>query len=154
MTMVANNYLNEHRPPTEVIDFMVLGFTGKLLQWWNHYLTKESKDEIKNAVQKNEEGQPIFYERIKRGVLDEVNTLIYTIMEHLIGTPSNITTRIYDQLSNLRCPTFSDYQWYKDVFTTRVMHRSDCNSPFWKEKFINGLPSLFDPQQSLRSHRL
>ena len=23
------------------------------------------------------------------------------------------------------------------------MHRSDCNSPFWKEKFINGLPSLF-----------
>ena len=143
MTMVANNYLNEHRPHTEVIDFMVLGFTGKLLQWWNHYLTEESKDEIKNAVQKNEEGQPIFYERIKRGVLDEVNTLIHTIMEHLIGTPSNITTRIYDQLSNLRCPTFSDYQWYKDVFTTRVMHRSDCNSPFWKEKFINGLPSLF-----------
>ena len=30
-----------------------------------------------------------------------------------------------------------------DVFTTRVMHRSDCNSPFWKEKFINGLPRLF-----------
>ena len=23
------------------------------------------------------------------------------------------------------------------------MHRSDCNSPFWKEKFINGLPTLF-----------
>ena len=23
------------------------------------------------------------------------------------------------------------------------MHRSDCNSPFWKENFINGLPSLF-----------
>ena len=23
------------------------------------------------------------------------------------------------------------------------MHRSDCNSPFWKEKFINGLPRLF-----------
>ena len=23
------------------------------------------------------------------------------------------------------------------------MHRSDCDSPFWKEKFINGLPSLF-----------
>ena len=23
------------------------------------------------------------------------------------------------------------------------MHISDCNSPFWKEKFINGLPSLF-----------
>ena len=23
------------------------------------------------------------------------------------------------------------------------MHRSDCNSPFWNEKFINGLPRLF-----------
>ena len=23
------------------------------------------------------------------------------------------------------------------------MHRSDYNSPFWKEKFINGLPRLF-----------
>ncbi|KAM3703362.1 hypothetical protein ACJW31_04G090900 [Castanea mollissima] len=23
------------------------------------------------------------------------------------------------------------------------MHRSDCNSLFWKEKFINGLPTLF-----------
>ena len=23
------------------------------------------------------------------------------------------------------------------------MHRSDCNSPIWKEKFINGLPRLF-----------
>ena len=23
------------------------------------------------------------------------------------------------------------------------MHRNDCNSPFWKEEFINGLPTLF-----------
>jgi len=29
------------------------------------------------------------------------------------------------------------------VFTTKVMHRNDCNSPFWKEEFINGLPTLF-----------
>ena len=46
-------------------------------------------------------------------------------------------------MSNLRCKTLGDYQWYEDVFTTSVMHRSDCNSPFWKEKFINGLPILF-----------
>ena len=61
----------------------------------------------------------------------------------LYKDPSNITTRIHDRLSNLRCPTLSDYRWYEDVFTTRVMHRSDCNSPFWKENFINSLPSLF-----------
>ena len=65
-------------------------------------------------------------------------------MKHFIGKPSNITSRIYNQLSNLRCKTLGDYRWYVDVFTTRVMHRSDYNSPFWKEKFINGLPRLFD----------
>ena len=78
-----------------------------------------------------------------QGVPDELNTLIYTITRHFIGNPSNVTTRIHNQLSNLRCPTLSDYRWYEDVFTTTVMHKSDCNSPFWKEKFINGLPSLF-----------
>ena len=69
--------------------------------------------------------------------------MIYTIMKHFIGKPSNITSKIYNQLSNLRCQTLGDYRWYEDVFTTRVMHRSDCNFPFWKEKFINGLPRLF-----------
>ena len=64
-------------------------------------------------------------------------------MKHFIGKPSNITARIYEQLSNLRCKTLGEYKWYEDVFTTRVMHRRDCNSPFWKEKFINGLPTLF-----------
>ena len=50
MTMVANNYLNENLPHTEVVELMVLGFTGKLLSWRNHYQTKESKEEIKSAV--------------------------------------------------------------------------------------------------------
>ena len=141
--MVANNYLNENRPHTEVIELMVLGFIGKLLQWWNNYLTEESKEDVKHAVQKDEEGLPIFDECIGKGILDGVNTLIYTIMKHFVGKPSNITARIYDQLSNLRCQTLGDYRWYEDVFTTIVMHRSDCNSPFWKEKFINGLLRLF-----------
>ena len=64
-------------------------------------------------------------------------------MKHFVGKPSNIISRIYDQLSNLRCKTLGDCRWYEDFFTTSVMHRSDCNSPFWKEKFINGLPRLF-----------
>ncbi|KAK9988922.1 hypothetical protein SO802_029161 [Lithocarpus litseifolius] len=143
MSMVANNYLNENRTHLEAIELMVLGFTRKLLQWWNNCLTEESKEDIRHAVQKDKEGLPIFDESIGNGILDGVNTLIYTIMKHFEGKPSNITSRIYDQLSNLRCRTLGDYRWYEDVFTTRVMHRSDCNSPFWKEKFINGLPILF-----------
>jgi hypothetical protein len=52
-------------------------------------------------------------------------------------------SKVHDQLSNLRCPTLSDFRWYKDVFHSRVMLREDSNQPFWKEKFINGLPHLF-----------
>ena len=29
------------------------------------------------------------------------------------------------------------------TFTSRVMLREDSNKPFWKEKFIDGLPNLF-----------
>jgi hypothetical protein len=74
---------------------------------------------------------------------DAINTLVFTIIEHFIGTPSELVSRIHDQLSNLRCPTMSDFRWYKDVFISRVMVREDSSAPFWKEKFINGLPSLF-----------
>ena len=59
MSMVANSYLNENRTHLVVIELMVLGFTGKLLQWWNNYLTEESKEDIKHAFQKDEEGTPI-----------------------------------------------------------------------------------------------
>ena len=59
MIMVANNYLSESCPYMEVIELITLGFTGKLLQWWNNCLTKKVKEDIKNAIQKNEEGTPI-----------------------------------------------------------------------------------------------
>jgi hypothetical protein len=77
------------------------------------------------------------------GELDSVNTLIFTIVKHFVGTPSNITTRISDYLNNLRCFTMSDYRWYQDIFHSRVMLRLDSQKPYWKEKFIDGLPSLF-----------
>ena len=50
---------------------------------------------------------------------------------------------IHDLFSILRCPTLSDLRWYKDAFTSRVMLGNDSTKPFWKEKFINGLPNLF-----------
>ena len=60
-------------------------------------LTEVSKEDIKYAIQKDEEGNPIINE-IEQGIPDGVNTLIYTIMKHFIGKPSNITARIYEQL--------------------------------------------------------
>ena len=78
--------------------------------WWDSYLTEESKDFIKHAVKKNDEGFPIFDESIGRGILDGVNTLIYTILKHFVSTPSNISSRVSNLLNNLRCPTMSDYR--------------------------------------------
>ena len=94
--MVANNYLNDGHSYTEVIEVMTLGFIGKLLQWWNNCLTETSKEDIMNDVQKDENENPIFDERIGRGVPDAVNTLIYTIMKHFVGKPNNITSRMYN----------------------------------------------------------
>ncbi|KAK9667830.1 hypothetical protein RND81_13G013800 [Saponaria officinalis] len=46
-------------------------------------------------------------------------------------------------LTNLRCPTLSDYRWYKDMFLTYVLRRQYCNVGIWKEKFISELSNLF-----------
>lgn len=40
-------------------------------------------------------------------------------------------------------PQTSYYRWYQDVFMSRVMLRDDSHIPYWKEKFIDGLPYLF-----------
>jgi hypothetical protein len=144
MSMVANAYdTNQNLSQSEIVDLLATGFSGTLRNWWDKHLTEESREDIRKAVKKTEDGLPIFYEKVGRGEPDCVNTLIYTIIKHFVGTPSNITSRISDYLNNLRCPTMSDYRWYQDVFLSRVMFRSDSQKPYWKEKFIDGLPSLF-----------
>ena len=44
--MVANNYLNDGITNSEVVELIVLGFTGKLLDWWNNCMTTTSKEDI------------------------------------------------------------------------------------------------------------
>ncbi|KAI8563669.1 hypothetical protein RHMOL_Rhmol03G0127200 [Rhododendron molle] len=147
MSMAANSYLsNTDLDQAQIVDLLTSGFTGMLKAWWDKYLTSINRQEIKHAIQTDNSGVPIFDHEmgtVDRVILDGVNTLIYTIIKHFVGQPSNITSRIHDQLSNLHCPTLSDFRWYKDVFISRVMMRDDCTKPFWKEKFINGLPGLF-----------
>ncbi|KAL0010933.1 hypothetical protein SO802_006041, partial [Lithocarpus litseifolius] len=94
----------------------------------------DSRESIKRAVKLNDEGLPIFDEKRNSGIPDGVNTLIHTILKHFVGTLTNVSSRVSDYLNNLRCPTMSDY---------RVMLRKDCKKPYWKEKFIDGLPPLF-----------
>ena len=63
--MVANSYKTNHQlNHAEIIDLLVTGFFGKLKSWWEKHLTEESRDLIKNSVKIDEEGNPIFDERI------------------------------------------------------------------------------------------
>ena len=88
--MVGIAYQNNHNlDQPEIVNLLVTRFSGTLRGWWDSYLTEDSKDFIRNAVKKNDEGFPIFDESIGCGILDGVNTLIYTILKHFVGTPSN-----------------------------------------------------------------
>ena len=103
-----NNDLDQPK----IVNFLVTRFFGTLRRWWDSYLTEESRESIKHAIKKNDEGLPIFDESISHGILDGVNTLIYIILKHFVGTPSNISSRVSDYLNNLSCLTMSDYRWY------------------------------------------
>ena len=47
--------------------------------------------------------------------------LIHTITLHVLGNPKEEQASAKLVLINLRCPTLSDYRWYKDVFLTNVL---------------------------------
>ena len=70
--MVANNYQNNGHTHNEVVELLVLGFLGKLLSWWDKYLTKDSRELIKHEVKQDDDGNPIFDERLGRGTLMEL----------------------------------------------------------------------------------
>ncbi|KAL5184769.1 hypothetical protein HKD37_17G048424 [Glycine soja] len=71
-----------------------------------------------------------------KDIPDVVNTLIFTIAQHFIGDPSLWKDRSTELLSNLKCRTLVDFRWYRDTFLTR----RNSQQPFWKEKFLAGLP--------------
>ncbi|KAG6664269.1 hypothetical protein CIPAW_02G081200 [Carya illinoinensis] len=127
MIMVANVYKASRRSDHQVAHVLVTGFTGQLKGC--AYKHDENMQEIKT-----EDGQPIE---------DAVNTLIFILTKHFVGDPSQFKERTSDLLINLRCPRLSDFRWYKDVFLTKVMIRDNCQQPYWKEKFIAGLPYYF-----------
>jgi len=72
-----------------------------------------------------------------------VALLIHTITLHFLGNPREEQAAAKSVLINLRCPTLTDYRWYKDVFLTNVLKREDGLQQFWKERFIVGLSTLF-----------
>ncbi|KAL5159038.1 polyprotein [Glycine soja] len=140
MTMVATAYQTSHECSEEtIIDILVAGFSGQLKGWWDNYLTNEEKSKIYSAVKTDLNGKVITNDDDKE-IPDAVNTLIFTIAQHFIGDPSLWKDRSAKLLSNLKCRTLADFRWYRDTFLTRVYTREDSQQPFWKEKFLAGLP--------------
>nr|KYP40959.1 polyprotein [Cajanus cajan] len=139
MTMVCTAYQTAHESSEEAIaNIIVSGFTRQLKGWWDHYLIEAQKLGIFSAVKIDDNGEPIFNNG--ETIPDAVNTLIFTIAQHFIGDPSLWKDRSAELLSNLKCKTLGDFKWYKDTFLTRVFTREDSQQPFWKEKFLAGLP--------------
>ncbi|WJZ89863.1 hypothetical protein VitviT2T_009051 [Vitis vinifera] len=143
MTMVSTAYkLNNRLSDHAVAQTIVAGFTGQLKGWWDNYLTFDDKNSILKAYRINESNE-VVKDEDGQDIEDAVATLIYSISKHFIGDPAKIKDKTADLLTNLKCPKLHDFRWYKEVFLTKVMLRSDCNQSFWKEKFISGLPKLF-----------
>ncbi|KAL5181013.1 hypothetical protein HKD37_01G002035 [Glycine soja] len=117
MTIVATTCQTSHECSKEtIIDILVAGFSLKDLN--GKVITNDDNKEIR----------------------DVVNTLIFTIAQHFIGNPSLWKDRSTKLLSNLKCRTSADFRWYRDTFLTRVYTKEDSQQPFWKEKFLAGLP--------------
>ena len=74
MSMVIAYQNNHDLDLPEIVNLLVIGFSGTLRGWWDSYLTEESRDSIKHAVKKNDECLPIFDESMGRGIPDGVNT--------------------------------------------------------------------------------
>ncbi|KAG8612177.1 hypothetical protein MANES_S095214v8, partial [Manihot esculenta] len=133
MTMYATASRAKGNDDPSTAKALIAGFGGQLKGWWDFAVSTEGKEIIFKMV-KQEGAQQ---------VPDVVNTLLYTIGLHFIGSVNMLIERAQEQLINLRCPDLSHFKWYKDTFFSLVFIREDSNNSVWKEKFLAGLPALF-----------
>ena len=127
MTMVSSTYkLNNRLSDNAIAQTIAIGFTGQLTGWWDNYLTFEDRNGILKAYRINEENE-VVKDEDGQDIEDAVATLIYSISKHFIGDPAKIKDKTADLLTKLKCPKLHDFRWYREVFLTKVMLRSDRN---------------------------
>ena len=130
MTMVSIAYKLNNRLSNHVVaQTIIVGFIGQLKGWWDNYLTFEDRNGFLKAYEINEDNEMVKDEE-GQDIEDAMATLIYSISKHFIGDPTKIKDKTADLLTNLKCPTLHDFRWYREVFLTKVMLRSDCNQSF------------------------
>ena len=58
-----------------------------------------------------------------------VKVLIHSISMHFMVNPKEITLLIETVLTNRRCPTLDDYNWFKGIFF-RYLLQKDCRQSY------------------------
>ena len=130
MTIVSTTYKLNNRLSNHVVaQTLVVRFIGQLKGWWDNCLTFEDRNGILKAYKINEENEVVKDEE-GQDIEDALTTLIYLISKHFIGDLAKIKDKTADLLTNLKCPKLHDFRWYREVFLTKVMLRSDCNQSF------------------------
>ena len=137
MIMSSTAYKSRGNLDLAICFHLIAGFTGQLKGWWDNAPTEEERRFIQKSV--DESGNP-----------NAVHTLIYAITKHFLGDPLSFQSRSYEILQNLHYDKLSDYRWYKEVYFAKVHSRTDYNQPYWKERFLNGLPKVFSQRVQLR----
>lgn len=89
-------------------------FTGQLKYWWDNPFTLQDKAAILDHTIEVEDEQGVTRKS------DADDYLMVTIGMHFIGNPKEALASAKIFLTNIRCPTLSDFRWYKDMFLTYV----------------------------------
>ncbi|KAL7258071.1 hypothetical protein ACSBR1_004233 [Camellia fascicularis] len=82
---------------SQIAWFIINGFTGILKGWWDNILTVSQQNEILNAV--------------KVGT-NPITQLNQSNLLHFVGSGVGTTNRSRE-LQNLRCPSLTQFHWYK-----------------------------------------
>ncbi len=108
----------------DIAKMIIINFTCQLRNWWEQWLTKQVRQEIKNArkVLTLQHGAQL----IQTSKLDVVNILLCAIYSHFVGDVASKENRNEVLRLNLRCITLSDLELYKDIFLIRVSEREYC----------------------------
>jgi hypothetical protein len=65
MSMVANAYgTSQNLSQFKIVDLLVTGISGTLRNWWDKHLTEETREGIRKAVNKGEDGFPILMKEL------------------------------------------------------------------------------------------
>ncbi|KAG9453471.1 hypothetical protein H6P81_006375 [Aristolochia fimbriata] len=125
-----------------VVNQIVAELSGDLYGWWYNYLDEPYHHNILYAVKTDASGAPLLDSEDKP-ISDAVMSLLVSIVSNFSWDPSRQTETTKYLLHNNRCRTLTDLNWYITTFRSRVMTLPDAANLYWKQRFIEGLPTQF-----------